>query len=88
MEIKNKEVLATSKNLLKQFNLSVDVRPYENQSWAVISIQGKPEYVKFVSLNNSDMRSIRDYIKHFEHTNKTIDAPGMHFLKWQRKVAN
>lgn len=75
LEEYNRKVIAENEFILKQFNISLDVSPYENTSWAVISIQGKPEYVRFINLSNRDMRSIHSFLKQFEKTNKTVDSP-------------
>ena len=66
---------------MKQFNISADINQYEDHSWAIISIQGKPEYVRFVNLSSQDMRSVHDFLKQFERTNRTVDSPLM-FLKY------
>lgn len=71
----NQKVISQNDFILSQFNISADIYPRENHSWAVISIQGKPEYVKFVNLSNRDMRSVHEYLKQFERTNRTIDSP-------------
>ena len=47
----------------------------EDHSWAVVCIQGKPEYVKFVPLNHQDARQVLDFLKHFQYSNKVIDSP-------------
>lgn len=75
VEKSNQEVLSQNEFILKQFNIAADIYPNENLSWAVISIQGKPEYVRFVNLSNRDMREIHNYLKQFEGTNRTIDSP-------------
>ena len=67
--------------LIKQFNISADINHYENHSWAVISIQGRPEYVRFVNLSNKDIRELHYYLKQFERTNRTVDSP-IPFLKY------
>lgn len=81
LEKLNKEVIEKNDLLVNQFNISADINHYENHSWAVISIQGKPEYVRFVNLSNQDIRSIYMYLKQFEGTNRTVDSP-IPFLKF------
>lgn len=76
----NKKIIEDNDSLIKQFNISADISHYENHSWAVISIQGRPEYVKFVNLSNQDMRDVHMFLKRFERTNRTIDSP-LQFLK-------
>jgi protease II len=77
----NEKIIEENNFLIKQFNISADINHYENHSWAVISIQGKPEYVKFINLSDQDMRSIHMFLKQFERTNRTIDSP-FPFLKY------
>lgn len=81
VEETNLDVINTSNALLNQFNLSVDHYPHENHSWAVISIQGKPEYVKFIDLSRRDALDIHSFIKRYERTNRTIDSP-FQIFKW------
>ena len=78
LELLNEKVIKENNFIMKQFNISADINHYENQSWAVISIKGKPEYVKFVNLSNQDMRIIHDFLKNFERTNRIVDTP-FHF---------
>lgn|SRR5690554_5129422 len=77
----NEKIIEENNFLIKQFNISADINHYENHSWAVISIQGRPEYVRFVNLSNKDMRELHYYLKQFERTNRTIDSP-IPFLKY------
>ena len=77
----NERIIEENNFLIKQFNISADINHYENHSWAVISIQGKPEYVKFINLSNRDMRSVHSFLKQFERTNRAIDSP-FQFLKF------
>ncbi|MCA1027056.1 hypothetical protein LCM23_13220 [Cytobacillus kochii] len=81
LQEQNENIIKENNALMKQFNISADINHYENHSWAVISIQGRPEYVKFVNLSNQDMRSIHSYLKQFERTNRTMDSP-LQFLKF------
>jgi hypothetical protein len=75
----NKKVIEENNFIMKQFNISADISPNQyDENWAVISVKNKPEYVKFVRLSNQDVRSVRDYLKHFERTNMTIDSPFPH----------
>ncbi|MGY0701771.1 MULTISPECIES: hypothetical protein [Bacillus subtilis group] len=75
LEFLNHKIIEENNSIMKQFNISADINHYGNHSWAVISIQGKPEYVKFVNLSNQDMRSVHSFLKQFERTNRTIDSP-------------
>lgn len=82
LEYNNKEIISKNEYILSQFNLAADINPkgYDH-SWAIISIQGKPEYVKFVNLSNRDMREVHSFLKRFEGTNRTIDSP-MHLFRY------
>ena len=70
-------------NLAKTIDLAVDVDPpmrhmgrfRPGRSWAVIAINGKPEYVQFVEMGSHEMIQIKEFLKIFEGTNMTIDAP-------------
>lgn len=55
-------------------DVGMDVNYYD-QSWAVICIQGHPEYVKFMSLTSNDARSLLDFLKRFRKSNIVVDAP-------------
>jgi hypothetical protein len=66
-------------NIFENLDVSVDVHQY-SPSWAVISLQGeKTDYVKFVTLKNSDIREIQGFLKKFDRMDRIkIDAtPGL-----------
>ena len=46
-----------------------------DHSWAVICIHGKMDYVKFVDMSQRDIRSIADFLKNFEYSNRIVDSP-------------
>jgi hypothetical protein len=46
-----------------------------DHSWAVICIHGKKDYVKFVDMDQSDIRTIASFLKTFEYSNKVTDSP-------------
>ena len=79
---KNRMILNQNHGIVSQFNLSADIHPRTNESWAVISIAGKPEYVRFVNLSNQDMRSVHAFLKQFERTNMIVDSPMGYFKEW------
>ena len=56
-------------------NVSVDVDYHGKNSWAVICIDGHPEYVKFVDLSGSEARDIENFLKRFERSNVVVDSP-------------
>jgi hypothetical protein len=76
-----KEAKSLAKNaqemVSRLVDVGVDVHYKEPHSWAVICIQGKPEYIKFVNLcnDNKTARDIMKWLKQFEGSNKTIDSP-------------
>ncbi|UUV45997.1 hypothetical protein [Bacillus phage vB_BanS-Thrax1] len=78
----SRTVLNNNREIVRQFNLSADIYPRSNESWAVISIAGKPEYVRFVNLSNQDMRSVHAFLKQFEGTNRIVDSPMGYFKEW------
>ncbi len=72
----NNKVIQENNAIMKQFNVSADIyQRGDRNSWAVISIQGKPEYIRFVNMSNKDMHEIHSFLKQFERTNMTIDSP-------------
>lgn len=75
LESCNQKIISENDLLVKQFNLSVDINHIEKHNWAVISVQGKPEYVRFIELSNRDIRSLHSFLKQFERTNRTVDSP-------------
>lgn len=46
-----------------------------DHSWAVICVHGKMDYVKFVDMHQSDIRSIANFLKKFEYSNRVTDSP-------------
>ena len=79
IETLNERIVERNNILMKEFNISADINAYSNTSWAVISINGKPDYVRFVSLANKDMHTIHRYLKQFEANNVTVDSPFPYF---------
>lgn len=64
------------KSLYQQItNVGVDVDYYGKNSWAVICIDGHPEYVKFIDLKESEARDIRNFLRGFEKSNVVVDSP-------------
>ena len=47
----------------------------EDHSWAVICIEGHPEYVKFLPLNSGDARDVLRFLKQFEYSKRIVDSP-------------
>ena len=46
-----------------------------DHSWAVICVHGNMDYVKFVDMKQSDIRSIANFLKNFEYSNRVTDSP-------------
>ena len=46
-----------------------------DHSWAVICVHGKRDYVKFVDMNQADVRSINTFLKQFQYSNRVTDSP-------------
>lgn len=46
-----------------------------DHSWAVICVHGKMDYVKFVDMHQSDIRTIVSFLKKFEYSNRVTDSP-------------
>ena len=56
-------------------DIAVDVHE-RTDSWAVVCIAGKKEYVKFVRLEQRDARDVMRFLRGFEKANsRLIDAP-------------
>ena len=71
-----KEVEECRKLITQIVDIGVDVGFHtEEHSWAVICIEGHPEYVKFLPLNNRDVRYVLDFLKQFQHSRPVIDSP-------------
>lgn len=55
-------------------NVGVDV-DYNRHSWAVICIDGRPEYVKFVDLTGAEARDIKSFVNQFGKKKAVVDSP-------------
>lgn len=55
-------------------NVGVDI-DYNRHSWAVICIDGRPEYVKFVDLTGAEARDIKSFINRFNKKKVIVDSP-------------
>lgn len=56
-------------------NVGVDVDYHSKNSWAVICIDGHPEYIKFVDLKGFEARDIENFLRRFEKSNVVVDSP-------------
>jgi len=62
-------------NLEKSLNMGVDIACRDHDSWAVICIQGKADYVKFLKLPSNDIMEIQAFLRRFQMAYKIVDAP-------------
>ena len=56
-------------------DIGTDIGFYDDHSWAVVCVKGKPEYVKFISLEHKDTQEIINFLKHYQKSNNVIDSP-------------
>lgn len=86
----NDELIVDISKLEKELNffksiteVGVDVHTRSN-SWAVVCIAGKNEYVKFVDLQQKDARHVLQFLQGFEESHRLIDSPmgSMGMFKW------
>ncbi len=65
------------KELEKRIVVGADYNPFHDkgESWAVICIKGKPEYVQFVDLRGADIHVFSRFLAGFRRENATIDVP-------------
>ncbi|AZU98881.1 hypothetical protein pW2_43 [Bacillus phage pW2] len=78
LENENRALRERNEFILKNFRIAVDHNPYENQSWAVVCVDGKPDYVKFVSLTNRETREVMEYLSRFDRGSRIWDSPAKH----------
>lgn len=71
----NKGLRQRNEFILKNFQIAVDHNPYENQSWAVVCINGKPDYVNFMDLSHTQAREMMYYLKQFDQSGRIVDSP-------------
>ena len=55
-------------------NVGVDI-DCNRHSWAVICIDGRPEYVKFVDLTGAEARDIKSFVNQFGKKKAVVDSP-------------
>jgi hypothetical protein len=58
--------------ILSHFDVSVDHHKASSRSWAVISCQGKKDFIRFVDLGESDIREIQRFLSNFDR--RKVDA--------------
>lgn len=62
--------------LEKLVKIGVDVHQ-KSPSWAVVCIEGHPEYIKFYGARTEQIREIKHFLKKFSNSDVIIDAPMM-----------
>ena len=75
-----REAYKLSEDAQKLVNSIVDVGTdigfrSDDHSWAVICIQGKTDYVKFMPLQHKDARDVAEFLKNFKYSNRCTDSP-------------
>lgn len=70
-----KEIEECRKLLTQILDVGVDIGFRDDHSWAVVCIEGHPEYVKFMPLNHKDTRDIVNFLKQFQYSKQIIDSP-------------
>lgn len=61
-------------NSICEVGADINLRTRED-SWAVVCIHGKMDYVKFIPMRQDNIREISHFLKQFEYSNRTLDTP-------------
>nr|DAX70998.1 MAG TPA: hypothetical protein [Caudoviricetes sp.] len=57
-------------------DVAVDVGFHDSErSWAVVCVEGRPEYVKFIPLSGADARTIMNFLRQFQYSRLIVDSP-------------
>lgn len=69
-----------NKEMKKMYNqitdVAVDVGFHDSErSWAVVCVEGRPEYVKFIPLSGADARTVRNFLRQFQYSQTIVDSP-------------
>ncbi|UUV46762.1 hypothetical protein [Bacillus phage vB_BanS-Thrax4] len=75
LENENRALRERNEFILKNFQIAVDHNPYENQSWAVVCINGQPQYVNFLTLRNHEAHEIMRYLRNYDKGSMVVDSP-------------
>lgn len=71
-----KEVEECRRLITQLVDIGVEVGFHsDDHSWAVICIEGHPEYVKFLPLTHKDAHGILNFLKQFQYSKQIIDSP-------------
>ena len=65
----------TKEVLARCLDVGVDYNARYGDSWAVISIKGKPDTVRFIVLESQTAREMHEFLKRFEQSNVIFDSP-------------
>lgn len=57
-------------------DVAVDVGFHDLEySWAVVCVEGRPEYVKFIHLSGADARTVMNFLRQFQYSKLIVDSP-------------
>ena len=57
-------------------DVAVDVGFHDSErSWAVVCVEGRPEYVKFIPLSGADARTVMNFLRQFQYSRLIVDSP-------------
>jgi hypothetical protein len=57
-------------------DVAVDVGFHDvEHSWAVVCVEGRPEYVKFIPLSGADARTVMNFLRQFQYSQPIVDSP-------------
>ena len=58
-------------------DVAVDVGLFHDSehSWAVVCVEGRPEYVKFIPLSGADARTVMNFLRQFQYSQPIVDSP-------------
>lgn len=57
-------------------DVAVDVGFHDlEHSWAVVCVEGRPEYVKFIPLSGADARTVMNFLRQFQYSQPIVDTP-------------
>lgn len=76
LDAAQKDIVYSKKLINQLMDVGVDVGfKSDDHSWAVICIQGHPEYVKFMPLTHQDVYHVMQFLKQFQYSNRVVDSP-------------
>lgn len=75
-------IIHGQRQLLNNVGVAADIHISNkgySRSWAVINIQGKRDFVKFVDLGEKDIREIQNFLRNFDKQRVNADVPPVFF---------